>query len=110
MNAIAVWACAGMLAVGALLVLARITIGPTVLDRAVAFDVLVAITVIGIALHAAVRRSTDTLAVLVVLTLLGLVGSVAVARFIDPSSVDHGVEFGDEPGPAGADPARGELQ
>ena len=72
--------------VGALVV--RMTIGPTVLDRAVAFDVLVSITIIALALEAAVARSTDTLPVLLVLTLLGFVGSVSIARFINPRDVD----------------------
>ena len=88
MSTAVVVTCLVLLGGAAVLVLARMTVGPTVLDRAVSFDVLVALTIIGLALDAAVRRSTDTLPILLVLTLLGFVGSVAVARFIDPRDVE----------------------
>ena len=73
--------CVGVLGVAALLLVARITLGPTMLDRVVALDVLVAVVICGLALEAAVNRHTTTLPVLVVLSLLGFVGSVSVARF-----------------------------
>ena len=59
--------------------------GPTLLDRAVAVDMLVAIAICALALEAALHRHTHTLPLLVVLTLLGFVGSVAVARFTQGS-------------------------
>jgi multicomponent Na+:H+ antiporter subunit F len=37
--------CLGMLGIAALLLLARISIGPTMLDRVVALDVLVAVVI-----------------------------------------------------------------
>ncbi len=79
--------CVAILGVAALLLLARISLGPTMLDRIVALDVLVAVTICGLALEAAVHRHTTTLPVLVVLSLLGFVGSVSVARFT-PGSDD----------------------
>ena len=45
----------------------RISLGPTMLDRAVALDVLVAVMICGLALEAAVNRHTTTLPILVVL-------------------------------------------
>lgn len=86
---VVIWVCVGLLGIGLLLLLARMTLGPTVLDRAVAFDVVVAFTLIGVCLHAAAHRSIDNLILLVVLSLLGFVGSVSLARFIDASQVDR---------------------
>jgi multicomponent Na+:H+ antiporter subunit F len=57
------------------------TMGPTLLDRAVALDVFVAIGICALALEAAWTGHTFTLPILLVLTLLGFVGSVSVARF-----------------------------
>jgi len=70
-----------MLSVAAVCVVARMTMGPTLLDRAVALDVFVAIGICALALEAALNRHTFTLPILLVLTLLGFVGSVSVARF-----------------------------
>ena len=73
--------CGGLLTLAALLLVVRMGRGPTTLDRAVAFDVLVAVTIVAVILEAAVNRHTTTLPILLVLTLLGFVGSVSVARF-----------------------------
>jgi len=73
--------CGAFLGVAALLLVVRAALGPTMLDRMVALDVLVAVVICGLALEAAVDRHTTTLPVLVVLSLLGFVGSVSVARF-----------------------------
>jgi multicomponent Na+:H+ antiporter subunit F len=79
--------CGGMLAVAAVLLVIRISLGPTMLDRIVALDVLVAAMICGLALEAAVHRHTTTVPILAVLSLLGFVGSVSVARF-SPGSDD----------------------
>lgn len=73
--------CVTMLGVAALLLVIRISMGPTMLDRIVALDVLVAVVICGLALEAAIHRHTTTLPILGVLSLLGFVGSVSVARF-----------------------------
>ncbi len=73
--------CVGFLAVAALLLVVRIALGPTMLDRVVALDVLVAVVICGLGLEAAINQHTTTLPILVVLSLLGFVGSVSVARF-----------------------------
>jgi multicomponent Na+:H+ antiporter subunit F len=92
MNALLV-SCVAVLGVAALLLVIRISIGPTMLDRVVALDVLVAVIICGLALEAAVHRHTTTLPVLVVLSLLGFVGSVSVARF-SPGSDDVDADRG----------------
>jgi multicomponent Na+:H+ antiporter subunit F len=74
-------ACVAMLAAAAVLLVIRIALGPTMLDRVIALDVLIAVMICGLALEAALNRHTTTLPVLVVLSLVGFVGSVSVARF-----------------------------
>jgi multicomponent Na+:H+ antiporter subunit F len=76
-----------MLTIGAVCAVARMTMGPTLLDRAVALDVFVAIAICALAIEAAWNRHTHTLPILLVLTLLGFVGSVSIARFT-PGSDD----------------------
>lgn len=88
-------ACVGMLGLAAVLLVVRITRGPTVLDRTVALDVLVAVVICAIAVDAVERDTSTTLPVLLVLTLVGFVGSVAVARFAKGSD-DVDAESGDE--------------
>lgn len=75
-----------MLTIASICTVARMTMGPTLLDRAVALDVFVAIGICALAIEAAVNRHTNTLPLLLVLTLLGFVGSVSVARFTHGSN------------------------
>ncbi|RZU74091.1 MULTISPECIES: monovalent cation/H+ antiporter complex subunit F [Micromonospora] len=70
-----------LLSVTALLALARIYRGPSLLDRVVAADLLLSIMLGAVGAEAAVNRHATTLPVLVVLSLLGFVGSVAMVRF-----------------------------
>ena len=71
MNAL-LTASAVVFGVAALLVVVRITRGPTMLDRAIAFDVLVSIAIGGIVVQAAVDDSTDAVPLILVATLLGV--------------------------------------
>ena len=80
-------ACVVVLGVAGLLLVVRISRGPTMLDRAVGLDALVAVVICGLALEAAIHRHTTTLPILVVLSLVGFVGSVSIARF-SPGSDD----------------------
>jgi multicomponent Na+:H+ antiporter subunit F len=75
-------AVAALLAVAGSLTLVRIVRGPSTLDRMVATDVLLAITVAAIAAEAAYTRDGTALPVLVVLSILGFTSSVGVARFV----------------------------
>ena len=86
MNAV-LFVCVCVMGVAALLLLTRISRGPTMLDRAVALDAMLTIIVCGLALEAAVHRHTTTLPILVVVSLVGFVGSVSIARFT-PGSDD----------------------
>jgi multicomponent Na+:H+ antiporter subunit F len=70
-----------MLFIAALLALARVVMGPTMLDRVMAMEVLVAVLVGGIAIEAAYNQHTTTIPILLALAMLGFVGATSVARF-----------------------------
>lgn len=72
---------AALFAVAGVLALVRIIRGPSVLDRVVATDVLLAVVVAAVAAEAAYTRDATALPVLVVLSILGFTGSVSVSRF-----------------------------
>ena len=71
-----------MLTVAAVLALIRVVIGPTMLNRVMAMEVVVAVVVGGLALEAAYNQHTTTLPILLVLAMLGFVGATSVARFM----------------------------
>ncbi|OIQ84872.1 putative monovalent cation/H+ antiporter subunit F [mine drainage metagenome] len=73
--------CATLLAVGATLAVVRAEKGPSMLDRAIALDVVVAVLVAAIALESAVTRSAVAVPILVVLSIVGFLSSVTIARF-----------------------------
>lgn len=74
-------ALTGLLSATALLALARMYRGPSLLDRVVATELLLATALGAVGAEAAVNRHSTTLPVLVVLSLLGFVGSVSLVRF-----------------------------
>ena len=79
----AVWIAAyAMLGTGAALALVRTWRGPSLLDRVVATETLLAIVVAGLAVYAALARDATVVPVLVVIALLGFLGAVAVARYV----------------------------
>jgi multicomponent Na+:H+ antiporter subunit F len=79
--------CLAALTAAAVLLVVRIALGPTMLDRVIALDVLIATVICALGVEAAVNRHTTTLPVLLVLSLVGFVGSVSMARF-SPGSDD----------------------
>lgn len=78
-----------LLGLAALLAVTRIARGPSVLDRAVASEVVVAIVVCALGVQAATDRHPHGIPILVSLSVLGFLGSVAVVRFV-PRDVDPG--------------------
>lgn len=71
-----------MFGVGALAAVYRIIKGPSILDRALATDVLLAIAICALGAEMAINRHTDTLVVLLVLAMFAVVGSISIARFM----------------------------
>ena len=94
-----------LLAGGAALALVRVVRGPTVLDRMVATDVLLAIVVVGVAAEAAFSRDATALPVLAVLSILGFTGAVSVARFATRKAAPADEEIPADASGDGAAPA-----
>lgn len=72
-----------MLVVGGAAFLYRVLVGPTIPDRVVALDGLLAVVVIGIIVAAADGDSAITLSTVLVVALVAFVGTIALARFIE---------------------------
>ena len=71
-----------MFGIGAIAAVLRIIRGPSILDRALATDVLLAIAICGLGAEMAINKHTDTLVVMLVLAMFAIVGSIAIARFM----------------------------
>jgi multicomponent Na+:H+ antiporter subunit F len=69
-------------AVAALLTLWRIVIGPSILDRAVASDVLLTEAMCVLGADMAINHQTSTLPVLLIIAAVGVFGSIAIARYV----------------------------
>lgn len=77
------WTVIGvLLGAASLLGMARLLLGPTILDRALAVDVLLASAIAGIGAYAAFHRAPTVLPTMLVLAVLGFVSSVSVSRFV----------------------------
>lgn len=84
-----------LLAASAIMALYRIVRGPSILDRMIATDVVLASIMCGLGGFMALSGRTDLLPVLVVLAMLGFVGSVSVSRYVSKSdSMTLGAEVG----------------
>jgi multicomponent Na+:H+ antiporter subunit F len=73
---------AGTHILAALLVGVRLVRGPSMLDRAVALDVLVAVIMAGLGLRAIIADEPWELVPMLVVSLVGFTGSAAFARFM----------------------------
>jgi multicomponent Na+:H+ antiporter subunit F len=60
----------------------RIAIGPSLLDRVLASDVLLAIIGATLCIDMAVNRHLNNLMLVVAISVIGFIGSVTVARFV----------------------------
>ena len=68
--------------VAALLIVWRIIVGPSILDRAVASDVLLTLVMCVLGAEMAINHHTRTLPALLVIAAVGVFGSIAIARFV----------------------------
>ncbi|ABY23938.1 potassium/proton antiporter [Renibacterium salmoninarum ATCC 33209] len=71
-----------ILSLAALGAIYRIAVGPSLLDRVLAADVLLAIFSAALATDMAVNHHLNNLPLLVGLTVIGFIGSVTVARYV----------------------------
>jgi len=69
-------------AVAAVLAVIRIVLGPSILDRAVAADVLLTEVMCVLGADMAINHHTRTLPVLIVVAAVGVFGSISVARYV----------------------------
>ena len=69
-------------AIAALLTLWRISVGPSILDRAVASDVLLTEIMCVLGAEMAINQHTRTLPVLLIIAAVGVFGSISIARFV----------------------------
>ncbi|WP_181309778.1 monovalent cation/H+ antiporter complex subunit F [Nocardioides campestrisoli] len=72
---------AALLVVAAGLLLFRTTVGPTILDRSMALDVLMSVTVCAMALWSVQQDSSVALPAILAVAAVGFVGSIAIARY-----------------------------
>lgn len=77
------WISAAMLLVAALIALFRLALGPTVLDRAVAVDLVTAVIIGMTALLIIWWDRQDLMVLMIVFALTGFFSSVTIARFSD---------------------------
>lgn len=77
------WICGGLAAFAALLTVIRLGLGPTILDRAVAVDLLTAVAIAVVVLVIVWQGRADLSVLLVIFALTGFFSSVAIARFVD---------------------------
>jgi multicomponent Na+:H+ antiporter subunit F len=68
--------------IAAILTVIRIAIGPSILDRAVASDVLLTEVICVLGADMAINHHTRTLPVMIVVAAVGVFGSIAVARYV----------------------------
>ncbi len=77
-----VWVIAAvMLSLAAAVTMYRLLAGPSTLDRLVALDTMIAVTMCAIGTWAAFSLDTTVLYSLAALALISFVGSVSIARF-----------------------------
>ena len=72
----------GVFAVAAIITLWRIVVGPSILDRAVASDVLLTEVMCVLGAEMAINQHTRTLPLLLIIAAVGVFGSVSIARFV----------------------------
>jgi multicomponent Na+:H+ antiporter subunit F len=72
----------GVFALAAVLTLWRIVVGPSILDRAVASDVLLTEVMCVLGAEMAINQHTRTLPVLLIIAAVGVFGSISIARFV----------------------------
>ncbi len=68
--------------IAAILTVVRIVIGPSILDRAVASDVLLTEVICVLGAEMAINQHIPTLPVLLIVAAVGVFGSISVARYV----------------------------
>ena len=82
MNGVLIVVIYVVFAVAALLTLWRIIVGPSILDRAVASDVLLTLVMCMLGADMVINHHTRSLPALLIIAAVGVFGSIAIARFV----------------------------
>ena len=82
MNGVLIVVIYVVFAVAALLTLWRIIVGPSILDRAVASDVLLTLIMCVLGADMVINHHTRSLPALLIIAAVGVFGSIAIARFV----------------------------
>ncbi|WP_203136861.1 monovalent cation/H+ antiporter complex subunit F [Microbacterium sp. JZ31] len=69
-------------AIAAVLTIVRIVVGPSILDRAVASDVLLTEVLCILGAEMVVNQHTRSIPIMLIIAAVGVFGSIAVARFV----------------------------
>jgi multicomponent Na+:H+ antiporter subunit F len=69
-------------AVAAALTIVRIVVGPSILDRAVASDVLLTEVLCALGAEMVINQHVRTLPIMLIIAAVGVFGSISVARFV----------------------------
>lgn len=84
------WISMAFLAFGALGALYRIVLGPALLDRAIAVDVLLIVLSSGLTVWMALHESVHFIMLVVVASLIGFISSTTLARFtVEGAQANH---------------------
>jgi multicomponent Na+:H+ antiporter subunit F len=78
-----------LLGASALGALVRIIVGPSILDRMVASEVLLVTVMAALLTEMAYHQHTRTLPAVLVVAALGFTGSVSVARYVSSQAADR---------------------
>ncbi|MER7797244.1 monovalent cation/H+ antiporter complex subunit F [Microbacterium sp. NPDC096154] len=81
-KAVLIGAILVVFAIAAALTIVRIVVGPSILDRAVASDVLLTEVLCVLGAEMVINQHTRTLPVMLIIAAVGVFGSIAVARFV----------------------------
>lgn len=76
------WVILAVFAVAAILTVVQIVRGPSILDRAIASDVLLTEVMCILGAEMILHQHTRTLPVLLIIAAVGVFGSIAIARFV----------------------------
>lgn len=94
-----IWLAGALLATTALLCLWRVIVGPSILDRMIASDVILTTLMLVVGAEMAINAHTRTVPLMVILAGTAIFGTVAVSRFVTkpvPASEAPGVTGAEE--------------
>lgn len=77
-------------AASAIVALYRIVVGPSILDRAVAADVMLTLVMCALGAEMAINHHTRTLPVLLIIAAIGVFGSISIARWVARRDGENG--------------------